>query len=322
MARVASLRPMFFTNRPQRGILFLSLVAGPLLFHAVIAHAATLTVNKVSGVSDKGAYEFDGTIPGTLANISTRVQVGHNYEGLFAGFIITGTQPKRLLLRTLGPSLPMPGILANPTLTLYNSAGQWIEYNNDWRTNSNAAEIEATGLAPGHDTEAALLLSLAPGTYTARASGLNGTISGGVLFAPAIGLVEVYDLDRTVDSRLANISSRGSVRTNDNVMIAGVIVLGADSQNVIVRALGPSIEVPGHLLDPALELRDASGTLLASNDNWRSDQEAEIIATGIPPPDDAESAIVRTLPPAAYTAVVRGINGTRGIGLVEVYALQ
>jgi hypothetical protein len=268
-----------------------------------------------SGVSDIGAFEFGGTLPVTLANISTRVQVGHGDEGLFAGFIITGSQPKRLLLRALGASLPLTGTLANTTLTLYNSAGQVIEFNDDWRTNSNAAEIEATGLAPGHDTESALLLSLAPGTYTAL-------VSGGAMFAPALGLVEVYDLDRTVTSRLANISSRGLVQTGDNVMIAGVIVLGADSQRVIVRALGPSVNVPGHLLDPTLELRDSNATLLASNDNWRSDQAAEISATGLPPPNDAESATVRILPPAAYTAIVRGANATRGIALVEVYALN
>ena len=275
-----------------------------------------------AGLSDIGAFEFDGTLPVTLANISTRVEVGHNDDGLFAGFIITGSQPKRLLLRALGASLPLSGALANTTLTLYNSTGQSIEYNNDWRTNSNAAEIEATGLAPGHDTESALLVSLAPGTYTALVSGLNGTIYGGVMFAPAIGLVEVYDLDRTVNSKLANISSRGNVRTGDQVMIAGVIVLGADSQRVIVRALGPSIGVPNHLLDPTLELHDGNGTLIASNDNWRSDQAAEIIATGLPPPNDAESAIVRTLPSAPYTAIVRGANGTTGIALVEVYALN
>ena len=129
-------------------------------------------------------------------------------------------------------------------------------------------------------------------------------------------------MDRTVNSKLANISSRGLVQAGDNVMIAGVIVLGADSQKVIVRALGPSVDVPGYFLDPTLELHDGNGALIASKDNWRTDQEAEIIATALPPPNDAESAIVRTLPPAPYTAIVRGAKGTRGIALVEVYALK
>jgi len=272
-----------------------------------------------SGVSDIGAFEFGGTIPVTLANISTRVEVGPNDNVLIAGFIITGSQPKKLLLRALGPSVQLSGVLSDPVLTLYNSAGQLIATNDNWRTNSNAPEIEATGLAPGNDSEPALLTSLTPGAYTAVVSGVNGP---GAIFSPGIGLVEVYDLDRTVNSRLANISSRGLVQAGDNVMIAGVIVLGSDSQKVIVRALGPSIALPAHLLDPTLELHDSNGALITSNDNWRTDQAAEIIATGLPPPNDAESALIRSLPPAPYTAIVRGANGTTGIALVEVYALN
>lgn len=271
------------------------------------------------GGSDIGAFEFGGTIPATLANISTRVQVGHDEDVLIAGFIITGSQQKRLLLRALGPSVQLGGVLADPVLALYDSAGQLIATNDNWRTNGNAQEIEATGLAPANDSESAILTSLAPGAYTAHVSGVN---DGGGVFVPAIGVVEVYDLDRTVSSKLANISSRGLVQTGDNVMIAGVIVLGADSQKVIVRALGLSVGVPGPLLDPALELRNSNGALIASNDNWRSDQAAEIIATGLPPANDSESAIVRTLPPAPYTAIVRGANGASGLALVEVYAIH
>lgn len=272
-----------------------------------------------AGVSDIGAFEFGGTISVTLANISTRVQVGHNDDVLIAGFILTGSQPKKLLLRALGPSVQLSGVLSDPVLTLYDSAGQLIATNDNWRTNSNATEIEATGLAPRDNSESAILTSLTPGAYTAVVSRVNGA---GVMFSPGIGLVEVYDLDRTVNSKLANVSSRGLVQAGDNVMIAGVIVLGSDSQKVIVRALGPSIAVPGRLLDPTLDLRDSNGALIASNDNWRTAQEMEIAATGIPPTNDAESAIIRTLPPAPYTAIVRGVNGTTGIALVEVYALN
>ncbi len=137
-------------------------------------------------------------------------------------------------------------------------------------------------------------------------------------------MVEAYDLDRTVDSKLGNISTRGLVQTGDNVLIAGTIVLGPTSQNVLVRALGPSLNVSGKLADPTLELRDQNGRLIRSNDNWRTDQEAEIIATGIPPTNDLESAIVATLPAngASYTAIVRGVNGTTGVAVVEVYALN
>jgi hypothetical protein len=138
-----------------------------------------------------------------------------------------------------------------------------------------------------------------------------------------IGLVEAYDLDRTVDSKLANISTRGLVQTGDNVLIAGTIVLGNAAQRVLLRAIGPSLGLAGKLADPILELRDGNGALVRSNDNWRSDQEAEIIATGIPPTNNLESAIVATLPAtgAAYTAILRGVNNTTGIAVVEVYAL-
>lgn len=136
-----------------------------------------------------------------------------------------------------------------------------------------------------------------------------------------IGLVEVYDLDRTTDSRLANISSRGLVQTGDDVIIGGLIVFGTDPLDVIVRAIGPSLPLPGKLADPTLELYDANGALVVSNDNWRSDQENEIIATGVAPSNDSEAAIVRTLVPDSYTAIVRGAGNTTGIGLVEVFGL-
>ena len=138
-----------------------------------------------------------------------------------------------------------------------------------------------------------------------------------------VGLVEVYDLDRTVDSKLANISTRGLVQTGDNVMIAGTIVLGQAPERVLVRAIGPSLTVPGKLADPTLELRDGNGALIRANDNWRSDQEAEIFATGAAPTNDLESALIATLPAngAAYTAIVRGVNNTSGVALVEIYAL-
>jgi hypothetical protein len=134
--------------------------------------------------------------------------------------------------------------------------------------------------------------------------------------------VEVYDLDRSVDSKLANISTRGLVQTGENVMIGGTIVVGQSSQKVIVRGIGPSLSVPGKLADPTLELRDSNGNLLDQNDNWRSDHAAEIQATTVAPSNDAESAIVATLPPARYTAILRGVNGATGVGLVEVYALK
>lgn len=120
----------------------------------------------------------------------------------------------------------------------------------------------------------------------------------------------------------ANISTRGFVQTSDNVMIGGFILRGASGATVIVRAIGPSMSLPGTLQDPFLELFDRNGTSIASNNDWRDTQELEIIATGIPPNDNRESAIVRTLAPGDYTAVVRGMNQMTGVALVEVYSLD
>jgi hypothetical protein len=157
-------------------------------------------------------------------------------------------------------------------------------------------------------------MSLAPGSYTAVLSGVNQTTGTAV--------VEVYDLDDAADSKLANISTRAFVQGGDNVLIGGLIVVGQTAANAIVRAIGPSLTVPGAMADPTLELRDANGVLLASNDNWRSTQQTAIIATGVAPTNDAEAAIVTTFSPGSYTAIVRGVNGTTGVAVVEVYQLN
>ena len=162
-----------------------------------------------------------------------------------------------------------------------------------------------------------------PDSFNPNARGRNNTVYSIAVQADGKILVEVYDLDQTVNSKRANISTRGLVESGDNAMIAGTIVLGQGSQRVLVRAIGPSVPVPGALSDPTLELRDSNGTVIRANDNWRSDQEAEIMATGIPPSNDLESALVETLPAngAAYTAIVRGANDATGVALVEVYGL-
>ena len=254
-----------------------------------------------------------GPIPTTLANISTRLRVETGDSVLIGGFIITGTQPKKILMRAIGPSLPLAGTLANPSLELFDSSGQSIAANDNWMDAPNKQEIIDSTIPPANDFESAILMSLDPGSYTAIVRGVNNTTG--------IALVEAYDLDNTVDSQLANISTRGLVQTGDNVMIGGFIVLGVDAQTVLVRGIGPSLPIAGSLADPMLELHDKDGAIIASNDNWRDTQEAEITATTIPPPDDEESAILQTLPPAAYTAILRGVNNTAGVALVEVYAL-
>jgi len=263
---------------------------------------------------DIGAFELGATIPETLANISTRLLVETGDDVLIGGFIVTGTHSKSVLLRAIGPSLPVDGKLANPVLELHDSTGAIIATNDDWQSNANKQEIIDTGIPPTNPLESALLLTLDPGAYTAIVRGVNDSTG--------IALVESYDLDRTTDAKLANISTRGLVQTGDNVMIGGFIVLGTLPDDVLIRAIGPSLPVSGSLADPLLELHNADGSILATNDNWRDTQEAEIEATGIPPTNDAESAIISTLDPGNYTAIVRGVGNTGGVALVEAYGLD
>jgi hypothetical protein len=189
-----------------------------------------------------------------------------------------------------------------------------IGSNDNWAQNANSQEIVDSGVPPSDPSEAALLLSLAPGSYTAVLSGAGQTAGTAV--------VEVYDLDSSADSQLANISTRAAVQTGDNVLIGGLIVIGQSTADVIVRAIGPSLPVAGAMANPTLELRDANGGVLAFNDDWRSAQQNAIIDTGIPPTLDAESAIVTSFSPGSYTAIVRGANGTSGVAVVEVYQLN
>jgi uncharacterized protein YkwD len=282
-------------------------------------------VSVINGQNVKADYVVTGSAtptptptpsPGAprLANISTRAVVGTNANVLIGGFIITGTQSKKVIVRGIGPSLPLPGSLLDPALELHNSSGAVIASNDNWGQSANSAEIADSGVAPTNPNESAILMSLAPGSYTAVLSGVNQTTGTGV--------VEVYDLENAANSKLANISTRAFVQSGDNVLIGGLIVVGPSAADVIVRAIGPSLTVPGAMADPTLELRDANGVLLASNDNWRTTQQTAIINTGVAPTRDEESAIVTSFSPGSYTAIVRGANGTTGVAVVEVYQLN
>jgi hypothetical protein len=265
--------------------------------------------------------------PAQLQNISTRLRVQAGDNALIGGFIITGTDPKKVIIRALGPSInsnnmPVPGRLADPVLELH--IGGTVATNDDWKVTSGGSsqqtEIEATGIPPTNDLESALVRTLSPGPYTAVMRG-NGDGTG-------IGLVEVYDLSQASASLLANISSRGFVDINDNVMIGGFIAGPADRGNarVVIRALGPSLSnsgVPNTLQNPTLELFDANGGPIASNDDWQNGPGSSgVAAAGLAPSDTRESAIFITITPGQYTAIVRGVGGTTGVGLVEVYNLQ
>ncbi len=277
----------------------------------VMTYTQTVTVFNLENA--KVDYVSAAAAPTLLANISTRllVQTGNNV--LIGGFIVNGSGRKTILIRAIGPSLPLSGSLANPTLELYDGSGRLLEVNDNWQDSPDQQAISETGIAPNDDMEAAILRAVDPGLYTAVVRGAGGT-SG-------VGLVEMYDVTPSIVSELANISTRGQVSTGDNVLIGGTIITGVAAQKVIVRALGPSLNLPGSLANPSLELYDGNGEVIAANDDWRTDQEDEIMAT-LPPPNDLEAAIVATLMPGPYTAIVRGSGGGTGIVLVEFYALD
>jgi hypothetical protein len=241
---------------------------------------------------------------------------------LIGGMIATGSAPKKVLIRAIGPSLGALGVqgaLADTTLELFTGSTKLAE-NDNWRTGGHEAEIQATTIPPSHDLESALIATLDPNQgYTAVVRGKDNTTG--------IAVVEAYDLDQAADSQLANISTRGFVETNDNVLIAGFI-LGGDRKGgatVAVRALGPSLAKSGvsdPLLNPTLEIVNSNGVRQESNNDWKECEQAEIETIGLQPSDDRESTILAKLSPGPYTAIVRGLNNTTGVALVEVYNLR
>jgi uncharacterized protein (DUF1800 family) len=255
----------------------------------------------------------------SAVNLSTRMVVQTGDNVLIGGFIVYGSGQKKIAVRGMGPSLPVAGKLSDPMLELHDATGAIVASNDNWRTSQEAA-ITAAGLAPTNDLESALIATINPGAYTVVVKGVND--------ATGVGLMEIYDLDPDGSpARLANLSTRGNVLTADNVMIGGFIVRGDVGKRTLVRARGPSlflngVPIAGRLMDPSMELRDANGALIKANDNWRTDQQAEIAASSIAPTDDHEPAVVWTLSPGNYTTIVRGVNNTTGIALVEMYDLD
>ena len=273
----------------------------------------------------------------TLVNISTRAFVQTADNVMIGGFIVEGPYYKQVVIRALGPELThygVPNALANPTLELHDTTGALIASNDNWMTtviggiimDDQVNWIRSSGHAPTDPRESAIIAVLPPGNYTAIVRGVNNTIG--------VALVEVYDLIGDKGSLLGNISTRSYVQTDADVMIGGFIVQGTGPKRVVVRAIGPELTqhgVPNPLADPTLELHNASGALIAHNDNWMTtilggiitrDQVQDIRDSGHAPTDPSESAIIATLPPGNYTAIVRGVNSTIGVGLVEVYDLD
>ena len=249
-----------------------------------------------------------------------QIETGDNV--LIAGFIISGNAPKTVVARGLGPSNShfFPNFVPDPTLELRADNGLLIMPNDDWQDDpSQAAQLTSLALAPTHAKESALVAQLQPGAYTA--------IMAEKKERTGIGLVEIYDTSSAVDSQLANISTRGFVRTGDKVMIGGFILGGNNVTSVVVRGIGPSLAQFGLnpvLADPTLELRNSSGTLLMANDDWQDDpaSAAQLTLNGFALPDPKESGIFATLPAGQFTAILAGKNGGIGIGLLEIYNLR
>lgn len=272
------------------------------------------------GLSNLDEYKkgTDPTFPNErLLNISTRLPVQTGDNVLIAGFIITGNVPKRVIVIGLGPSLSSVGVtgaMANPTLELHQG-NNLVASNDNWK-DTQANEIQVSGLAPSNNLESAIIRTLQPGSYTATLAGKNG--------GTGIGVIEAFDLDQTVPSRLANISTRGFVGTGDKILIGGFII-GTDvggKPRVVVVALGPSLSalgINGALQDTTLELHDSNGNVVIMNDDWKQTQQAQIQATGVAPTDNRESAVVIQLVPGNYTGIVRGKANSVGIGVVEVF---
>jgi len=272
-----------------------------------------------------------------LGNISTRsfVQTGDNV--MIGGFIVQGTGTKRVIIRAIGPELTQYGItnaLANPTLELHNATGALLGSNDNWQTtiiggiiaSNQVSDIQNSGHAPTAASESAIIANLAPGNYSAIVRGVSNTIG--------VALVEAYDLSPGTTSVLGNISTRGFVQTGESVMIGGFTVQGTGAKSVIIRAIGPELTqygITNALANPTLELYNAAGTLIASNDNWQttiiggiitSNQVSDIQNSGHAPTEARESAIIANLTPGNYTAIVRGVNNTTGVALVEAYDLD
>jgi subtilisin family serine protease len=255
-----------------------------------------------------------------LQNLSTRAQVNTGTQIAIAGVIIAGTGPKEVVFRAQGPNLGnhgVPGVLANPEITVYNSAGQVIGYNDDWVTLSTNDKyvLSSGGLTPAYSAESAWVGTLAPGAYTVHLSGVGGETG--------IGIIESFDVDGSTVSRLHNVSTRCYVGTGYGVTIAGTIVAGDKPRNVYIRALGPTLTsfgVPGALQDTVITLYQGTNPI-ASNDDWGGGGTAfgnRLVQNGNPPVDSRESALIARLEAGHYTVFLEGKGGSTGVGLIEI----
>ena len=290
--------------------------------NSVGAAHVTVTATDLDGAQVSQTFTVNViAAPGRLVQLSTRMQVGTGDNALIGGFIMRGAASKRLAIRGIGPSSGLPGAIADPIVELHDASGAVVDSNDNWGDAPNKQEIIDAGVAPSSPNESVILRTVPSNTsnafYTAVVRGVNNTTG--------LGLVEVYDLDSGPGSTLLNISTRGQVDVDPNALIGGFFVGGADSKQILIRAIGPSLAaagVPNALVDPTLDFFNGQGTKVDSNDDWmNSPQKAQVQASGLAPTNAKESAIVQTLAAGQYTAVVHGTNGGTGVGSVEVYQL-
>jgi PKD repeat protein len=302
--------------------------SSPMVSHTYNApgeYRARLDVTDSRGLISTNTALVAIEVNAALRNLSTRGFVQTDDNVLIAGFIVNGTEPRQILLRGIGPSTkvngqPVPGAMQDPTIELHDANGV-IATNDNWKINdqtgqSQQAAIQNTGAAPSDDRESAIVRTLNPGNYT--------VVLRGKANSTGVAVVEAFDLDPFANSKLANISTRGFVQTGDNRVIAGFVAgpPNAAPTGVLIRGMGPSLAnfgVPNPLQNPTLELHDSNGTTLRMNDDWTSDQQADIQATGLAPQNNSEAAILVDVAPGAYTAILAGKNGGTGVGLVEIY---
>ena len=283
--------------------------------------------DQVVAVGNAGAIWQVGTA--RFVNNATRARVTAGSGALIAGFVVTGSEPKTMLIRGVGPTLAdyqVTDALATPTLTVYNNAnGQLVASNRGWRNAPDpealaamARQVGAFALKPG-SADSALLLTLPPGIYSANVSSDSAT-SG-------VALAEVYEAGANA-SRIINMSTRANVGTGADVLIPGLVIGGDAPRTVLVRAVGPTLAsfgVTNPLARPVLTL--LSGTsAMATNQGWSTATNAADIADaaqrvgGFPlPAGSADSALLVTINPGVYSLHVSGANGTTGVALVEVY---
>jgi hypothetical protein len=298
------------------------------IMNSIISDVDALQPDDISGgqsIYANGPSYLSSLPAPNLVNLSTRAVVAPGDNALIGGFIVQGSRPATVVLRAIGHSLVGQGVakgLEDPQIDLRAADGTLVASSDDWISDISSAEtIASYHLDPSNSRESALMVTLNAGSYTAT---IHSYVDPDI-DQQGTALFELYDL-HTTGGRAGNLSTRGQVLTNDDVLIGGFIIGGGQGKSVAARGLGPSLSAAGvanPLSDPVLELHNASGTVIASNNDWQQGSSATAIRSeGLAPSDPRESALHATLAAGTYTAIVRGNNGTTGIGLVELYDLS